>query len=99
MSEKPAEKPAKELKGPGLSLQFMKDPMRWPLLYLPIKRRNPEGGLPDVALMFGEGPVIYHVNMWELVDLPVEAIKAKLDASKEVFLDYEGIIDAGWVVD
>lgn len=96
---KPAKQPAKELREPEKSLRFMQDPYQWPLMYLHIKRRRPDGGFPETAIMLGDGPIVYHVNPFELGTMPVEDRKKALDAGKEIFPDFEGIIDAGWVVD
>jgi len=95
----PAAKPAKELKEPEKSLRFMQDPYQWPMMWLPLKRAHADGSFPDLAIMLGDGPVVYHVNPYHMSKISSEERKKALDEHKEVFLDYEGIVDAGWRVD
>lgn len=65
-------------------LEFMKNPMEWPHMVLPIKR-----GM-ESAILIGNGPEIFLVNMWSLPQDNIESIK---------FNSFEEIIEAGWIVD
>lgn len=90
-------KPA--MKEPERSLRFMQDPMKWPYMWLPLKRRRADGAFPDLAIMLGDGPIIYHVNPYKMGELEPAEQKKALDVGREEFPDYEGIVDAGWRVD
>lgn len=70
------------------SLRYISDSMQWVKLLCPVKKRN-GAGMPDVAYLAGDGPILYHGNMWD----------PKKDDRKEEFKDFRAIIDAGWVVD
>lgn len=76
-------------------MAFMKDPMQWPRWpFLPVKRRHSNGAV-QVGLMLevGDGvpPTVYQCSMYQLNDLK--------NAEKIVYLDFEGLLDDGWVVD
>lgn len=80
------------------SLEFMRDPMQWPYLALPVKRYVDRGGAGgvEVGVMFDERPRVYTVNMYELKEYngkPVDEIPHK------DYIDLEGVVDDGWVVD
>ena len=69
------------------SLEMMQDPMKWPLLVLPVKRRGWE-----VGIMVNERPVVYLVNLY---DLP----KDLATAPKAEYTSLQGVVDDGWAVD
>jgi len=78
------------------SLEFMRNPMKWPNFALPVKRpSNPQGGV-QLGAMFDERPRVYLVNVWDLSRFkgtPLDEIP------HEDYLDLEGVVDAGWRVD
>lgn len=81
---------------PARSLAFMRDPMKWPLMYLPVKRSSPNGGFPQLGLMLGGGPRVYTISMFELPNYtktPLENIP------HTDYIDFEGVVDDGWRVD
>lgn len=72
----------------GNDLRYISDPMLWVQLVCPLIRRHKDRR-NDTAYMIGDGPNIYHGNMFA----------ASVNDRKEEFADYRAIIDAGWEVD
>jgi len=70
-------------------LRYISDPMLWVSFLCPLKRASPTGTGREFAYLQGDGPILYHGNMWN----------PKEDDRKEVFASYKDIIDAGWEVD
>lgn len=68
-------------------LEFMKTPMKWPHLILPLKRVK-DGQLECAVLVEG-APRVYLADMYSVT--PNTEIKE--------YMDYEGIVDDGWRVD
>lgn len=68
-------------------IAFMQDPMQWPMLVLPVKKR----GNFEVGVMIGDGPKVYLHNIFDSTPLR--------DAPVEEYIDYYGVVDAGWRVD
>lgn len=77
------------------SLAMMKNPVSWPQMVLPLKKRAENGGMPEMGILLGNKPTIYRVNMWELAG-PLSKLE---DGPKDEFASYEAIVEAGWVVD
>lgn len=69
------------------SLAYISDRYQWYTLLCPLKRST-DNGL-EHAYMVGNGPNIYHGNMF----IPQQSDRC------ERFASYEAIIAAGWVVD
>jgi hypothetical protein len=67
-------------------LDYISDPFKWIQFFCPLKTRN---GPREHAYMVGDGPNIYHGNMWD----------PKPTDRKETFASYRAIVEAGWVVD
>lgn len=79
------------------SLAFMQQPAVWPLWpVLPVKQRDgmkqPRLGIMREAA-FGVKPVVYLTNLFDMQG------KQWDDFEKIEYLDFEAIIDDGWVVD
>lgn len=68
-------------------IHYMSHPLRWVRLICLIKRYV--DGRLECAYLVGNGPNIYHGNMW----------KPSAQDRKESFESFEAIVDAGWVVD
>jgi hypothetical protein len=81
---------------PQRSLEYMRDPMKWTMILLPLKKADPKGGFPELGLMFDERPRVYTVSMFQL-----GAYKdVKLDEIPHIdYPDLEGVVDDGWRVD
>jgi hypothetical protein len=75
-------------------LKMMKDPMRWPNLYLPIKR-SVKDNRPDIGILNGSGPTIYLINLWD----DKWAGKQWSDMPQKEYENFEALIADGWVVD
>lgn len=76
-------------------MDMMKNPSEWPRWpVLPVKRRHSNGAV-QVGLMLevedGVHPTVYQCSMFQLRDLK--------NAEKIEYLDFEGLLDDGWVVD
>jgi hypothetical protein len=73
--------------------KFMANPFLWPLMVLPIKRYPKDlqtgGHRMETAYMVGDGPRIYHGNIFD----------PKPSDRREDFESFEAIVAAGWVVD
>lgn len=69
-------------------IEYMSDPMKWVTFLCPVKRYNKDR-MPEFAYLVGDGPNLYHGNMFA----------AKPTDRKESFKSYDAIVDAGWVVD
>jgi hypothetical protein len=67
---------------------MMSDPMKWPLMVLPLKSKDFRTGF-----MVGNGPTVYEGNIYEMSGKSLDEVP------KEVYTDYYGIVDAGWRVD
>jgi hypothetical protein len=78
-------------------IRMMSDPMLWPNLVLPIKRYD-ETGRMQTSLLRGDGPNVYHVNMWGLGDEEYRG-KRWSELPHTAYASYEEIVDAGWIVD
>ena len=76
---------------PERSLAMMKDPYQWPLIVLPVKKKN-----GPLGVMFGPEPRVYTVSMWELAKYKTAKPD---DIPHQDYLDLEGVVDDGWVVD
>jgi len=67
----------------------------WP--FLPIKKSDPKGGMPDCAVLYddaGYSTTVFKINMWD--------IKTRNDLLRSEKIKYNSIdelLDAGWVVD
>lgn len=83
-----AEQYARDAEERAKSLAYISDPTQWVRLLCPVKMRKGTGA-PACAYLCGDGPNLYHGNMWA---------PSKNDR-KEEFKDFREIIDAGWVVD
>lgn len=70
-------------------LAYIKDPMRWVTMLCPVKKMRTDRSWYDFAYMTGDGPNLYHGNMFN----------PRKEDRKEEFVSYEAIIEAGWVVD
>ena len=80
-------------------MEFMQRPGLWPLWpVLPVKQRDgmkqPRLGVMREAA-FGVKPVVYLTNLYELGTGLVDFNKIE----KIEYLDFEGLVDDGWVVD
>lgn len=78
--------------------EMMQSPEKWPLWpVLPVKQRN---GMSSSRLgimregAFGVKPVVYLVTLYE-----VKTGQSWDDLEKFEYLDFEGVVDDGWVVD
>ena len=69
-------------------LETMQNPNKWFDFVLPIKR-NTDNSL-ECAVLMGNGPEVFLVNLWDLPKENVESVK---------FNSFEEIIEAGWIVD
>jgi len=86
-------------------LRTMSDPIRWPRWpLLPVKRPNPEGGIPICGVMFAGDRARYASTVFEKVNL----FGSKAGQSYAQFLatgieraypDLAALLDAGWEVD
>ena len=70
-------------------LSYISDPFRWAGIFCPLKRRKPNSNWYEFAYMIGDGPNIYHGNMYT----------ASKSDKRESFSSYEAILQAGWEVD
>ena len=69
-------------------LDIMKSSSQWPGLALPIKKgKNSD---TEYAVLLGNSPEIFLVNIWDLPKENIESVK---------FNSFEEIIEAGWIVD
>lgn len=80
---------------------MMQSPSKWPLWpVLPVKQRN---GMkqPGLGVMhegaFGVQPTVYLIDLFGLSKQPPGT--SWDDIEHVDFLDFEAVIDAGWVVD
>lgn len=76
--------------------EMMLSPYKWPLFYLPLKRRKASGGFPDVALLRSatdnpDADFTVEINM--TVYGPIGEVERK------VYSGVDEIIADGWVVD
>lgn len=85
-------RPTDEVPEPERSRRFMADPMQWPLLYLPLKKK----GTYEVGLMFDERPRVYTINMFELPNYKGKGLD---EIPHQDYIDLEGVVDDGWRVD
>jgi hypothetical protein len=69
-------------------LKYISNPMLWVQMICPLKRGR-RAGWPEFAYMIGDGPNLYHGNMWN----------PQTTDRKETFESYDAIIAAGWEVD
>lgn len=70
-------------------LKYISNPMLWVQMVCPLKRKRQDGFGQEFAYMVGDGPNIYHGNMWG----------PKPTDRKETYESYNAIVAAGWVVD
>ena len=76
--------------------EMMLSPYKWPLFYLPLKRRNPEGGFPQLAILrtaTNKADENFNVDVNLTLFGPVGEVE---------HLTYSGvdaILDDGWEVD
>lgn len=79
-------------------LALSNSPRRWPLRpYLPLKRYDPDGGLPQTGTLIEQGgPVVYLVHVYELAELP----STRFGEIEQVeYASLEAIFDDEWQVD
>lgn len=83
------------------SLAFMNDPGEWPRWpILPVKRHD-ANGFTETGLMFAVEEVrftVYRGNMFTLPGPRISDAIAACEVIKE-YIDLEGVIDDGWIVD
>jgi hypothetical protein len=77
--------------------EMILSPDRWPLFYLPLKRKNPKGGFPAVALLRSastdpEAIRIVEENMSLYGPLPGEI-------TTHTYPDVDALLADGWMVD
>lgn len=70
-------------------LRYISNPMLWVQMVCPLRQRRADNLGYNVAYMIGDGPNLYHGNMWN----------PSRDDKKESFIKYADILDAGWEID
>jgi hypothetical protein len=83
-------------------LYMMSHPAEWPRWpVLPIKRTDPATGFPQTALMFAVADHLTDVYTGNMYTLKGPRIKDAMDSCEllKTYIDYDGILDDGWVVD
>jgi hypothetical protein len=73
---------------------MMREPLSWPMMVLPIKKRV-RTGWPDFGVLRGDGPTVYLANMYELGS----KYKNWADIETKTYDSFEAIVEDGWVVD
>ena len=84
--------------------EMIGDIMRWPRYFLPIKKRDPDGGpfelaIVDPARTYNWKVRVYHVS---LTQINPEAKTREEAITGHAFTDFaspEAVVAAGWVVD
>jgi hypothetical protein len=87
-----AKKPAAPLPEPQRSIEFMKDPMQWPGMVLPVKSIRGDWA---VGVMLDERPRVYTISMFELSKYNGKKLD---DLPHKDYPDLEGLTDE-WRVD